>query len=79
MVNIFVNRHQGPMSNGYDAMLDCHFRDLEMTPSRSTGVKIFVTHSDSPISISHKCFVVTTCLSHTNKKILAIFTCVTFK
>jgi len=41
MVNIFVNRHQGPRSNGYDATLDFHFRDLEMTPSRSSGVKFF--------------------------------------
>jgi len=41
MVAIFVNRHQGPRSNGYDATLDFHIRDLEMTPSRSSGVKIF--------------------------------------
>ncbi len=36
MVNNFVYRHHGPRSNRLDAMLDFHFRDLEMTPSRSS-------------------------------------------
>ncbi len=63
MLNIFVNRHYGPRSNDEDAMTDFHFRDLEMRPSRSPGVKFF-TESESPISTSHKCFIVTTCLSH---------------
>jgi len=75
MLNICVNRHHGPRSN---ATLDFHFRDLEMTPSRSSGVK-FCMDSGSPISKYQKCFIVTTCLSRTIKKILAIFKFVTFK
>jgi len=61
-----------------DATLDFHFCDLEMTPSRSSGVKFVMDSEKSDIDF-HKCFIVTTCLSRTNKKILAIFTFVTFK
>ncbi len=39
MGNIFVHRHPGPRSNRLDDTGHFHFRDLEMTPSRSSEVK----------------------------------------
>jgi hypothetical protein len=39
MVNIFVYRHPGPRSYRWDDTGPFHFRDLEMTSSRSSKVK----------------------------------------
>jgi len=41
MLNIFVHRHPGPRSNHLDDTGHFHFRDLEMTSSRSSKVKFF--------------------------------------
>ncbi len=37
MVNMFVYRHPGPRSNRLDDTGHFHFRDLEITPSRSSA------------------------------------------
>ena len=42
MANMFVNRHQYATGDGLPAMSDFHFRDLEMTPQRSSDVKVIV-------------------------------------
>ena len=44
------------MGIGLHAMSDFNFRDLEMMPSRSSGVN-FVLDSESPISTSQMCLV----------------------
>ncbi len=57
MVNIFVHRHPGPRSNRLDDMGHFHFRDLEMTPSRSSadngdstiGLAVKVAYSKVPL------------------------------
>ena len=42
MANIFVNRHQYATGDGLPAISDFQFRDLEMTPQRSSEVKVIV-------------------------------------
>ncbi len=50
MGNIFVHRHPGPRSNRLDDMGHFDFRDLEMTPSRSSKVKFFCVFWKSDIN-----------------------------
>ena len=79
MVNIFVNRHQRPI--GATVKTPCSIFTFVILKWRRQGHpgSNFITDSESLKSTSHKCFIVTTCLSRTIKKILAIFTVVTFK
>ena len=54
MVNIFCYWHLWPTGNGLAALGDFHVRDLEMTPQRSSKVKV-IADSDPcyqvPISV----------------------------
>ncbi len=51
MVNIVVYMHSWPRSNREDATGQFHFRDLEVTSSRSSKVNLFA-YSERPISTS---------------------------
>ena len=56
-MNIFIYMHPGPRSNRHDTDR-FHFCDLEITSSKSSKVKFFMD-SESPISTSQECFIVT--------------------
>ncbi len=49
MLNIFVNMYPGPRSNRLDDTGHFHFRDLEMTFSKSSKVKFWKVDIDFPI------------------------------
>ena len=49
MVNIFVYWHPDPRSNRLDNTGHFHFRDLEITSSRSSKVKFWKADIDFPI------------------------------
>ena len=67
-----------PTQGAPTSLVNFYFRDLEMTPSRSSTVKFFAD-SERPTPTSQKCFISTTSLSRTIKKIYAIFVFVTLK
>jgi len=51
MVNIFVLRHSGPRSIRLDDMGHFEFRDLEMTQSRSSEVKLSMNNVNTNVNL----------------------------